>query len=109
MKRTIIVVFAAVAAIAVPAQASASTVPLAHVTAIVRKGYSVQIRARARLAGFEFVGTTVKCAVIGHDLWTCYGTYTLGQKGTFFKYGQYISVTANGWKAQGNGTLIKEW
>jgi cytochrome c len=109
MKRRIIVLLAVVGAAAVPAQASAATVTVAHVTAIVRKGYSQQIRTRTRLAGFKFIGTTVKCASTGHNLWTCYGTYTIEEKGTHLKYGQYISVNANGWKANGNGTFLKQW
>lgn len=109
MKRRIIATLAVVAAVAVPTQASAATVPLARVTAIVKKEYTQQIRARAQLAGYKFISATLKCAVVGHNQWTCYGTYTIEINGTHAKYGQYINVTTSSWKAIGNGTLLKEW
>lgn len=108
MKHKIIVTLAAVAALAVPAQASAAT-SVAQVTATVKKQYTQQIAARTKAAGFKFIGTTMKCAVAGQNKWTCNATYTVKIKTTYAEYGQRITVTATGWKAIGKGTLLKHW
>lgn len=94
-------------ALAIPAQASAATTK--QVTAIVKKGFTRQIRARATLAGYKYIGDTMKCAAIGGQRWTCYATYTLGKQGAFAKYGVYITTTGDTWRTIGNGTLLKEW
>ncbi len=106
MKRKMIVSLVVAAVFAMPALASAATT--AQVTAYVKKGFTKQIRARVDLAGLKFIGTTVKCAAIGHNRWTCYGTYTLEDKGEYAKYGDYISVSSSGWKTLSNGSSAQD-
>jgi hypothetical protein len=105
--RRFIALLATGLALALPAQAAALT--LMQVTAIVKKGFTKQVRAKANLAGLKLVAVTVKCSSIGGGDWTCFATYTIKESGAYAKYGEYISVTPTGWHSQSGGTLLKEW
>jgi hypothetical protein len=96
----------AVPAIAVPAVASASTGSVAR-SLQVRWGN--ELRQNARLRGFRVTQATVRgCAAGGGGYYTCYGTYTVTQGGSYAKYGTTITVSNGVWRGQ-NGQLLKQW
>ena len=92
--------------LALPAQASAITT--GQMTAFIKRGFTNQVRARLQLAGYIFLGDSVKCIYVGQHTWNCYAKYSASKSGYTFQYGVYIVATPNGWKTTGNATLLKE-
>ena len=111
IRRRHILSAAAASLLLLPGQAAAAAkYTTSQATSIVKQGFTQQIKARTALSGqAKFIGTTMKCTLIGYQTWTCYGTYTAKIDGEYATYGVYISANDTQWKTLGNGTLIKEW